>query len=231
MKNIKQFVISDIHGCCKTFKKLLEKIDLQKQDKLYLLGDYIDRGPDSSGVLDFIIELKNLDYSIFPILGNHERNLIETSILYDKKMFRLFVRKLNKSPNILNEFDEIKTQYTEFIKNLPLYYDLDKYFLVHAGINFKSENPMEDKESMLEIRWFAENVPIDFPKTIIHGHNVTNINDIKFAIENKAKVIPLDNGCVYNKTHRVYDYTQLGNLCCLELNSFELILQKNIENE
>jgi len=230
-QKIRKFVIPDIHGCSKTFKKLLEKINLQKDDMLYLLGDYIDRGPDSGGVLDYIIELKNNNYSVFAIQGNHERNLLETHLTYERKMFRLFVQKMNKSHNILDDFDNIKTQYNELIKSLPIYYEVDNYFLVHAGINFKSENPMEDIDGMLNIRFFEEYVPVDFPRTIIHGHNPTYLNDIKLAIEKRAKIIPLDNGCVYSKKHRFYDYTQLGCLCCLELNSWELILQTNCENE
>ena len=42
-----KYAISDIHGCLKSFQALLEKIDLKKEDELFLLGDYIDRGPDS----------------------------------------------------------------------------------------------------------------------------------------------------------------------------------------
>ena len=49
-----KYAISDIHGCLKTFKALLTKLDFSKQDELYLLGDYIDRGPDSKGVIDYI---------------------------------------------------------------------------------------------------------------------------------------------------------------------------------
>jgi len=51
---MKKFAISDIHGCAKTFKALLKKINFSKEDELYLLGDYIDRGPDSKGVIDYI---------------------------------------------------------------------------------------------------------------------------------------------------------------------------------
>lgn len=51
MKN-RSIAIADIHGCYRTFLRLLEQIGLGRQDNLYLLGDYIDRGPDSKGVID-----------------------------------------------------------------------------------------------------------------------------------------------------------------------------------
>ena len=64
--------IADVHGCNRTFGQLLiEKVRLNKIDTLYLLGDFIDRGPDSKGVLDTILELLCDDYDVRPILGNH----------------------------------------------------------------------------------------------------------------------------------------------------------------
>ncbi|NJL76491.1 MAG: hypothetical protein HC892_17235 [Saprospiraceae bacterium] len=50
--------MSDIHGCVKTFKALLQKVEWVATDELYLLGDYVDRGPDSKGVIDYILDLQ-----------------------------------------------------------------------------------------------------------------------------------------------------------------------------
>ncbi|MFT6129303.1 MAG: serine/threonine protein phosphatase 1 [Neolewinella sp.] len=49
-----RYTISDIHGCLKTFRALLDELKLDRNDELFLLGDYIDRGPDSQGVIDLI---------------------------------------------------------------------------------------------------------------------------------------------------------------------------------
>lgn len=55
----RKILVGDIHGCLATFLKLLNKINLNIElDKLYLLGDYVDRGPNSKGVIDEIISLK-----------------------------------------------------------------------------------------------------------------------------------------------------------------------------
>lgn len=52
----RRFAVGDIHGYCKTLRKLLEEVLLLKpDDTLYLLGDYIDRGPESKGVLDRLL--------------------------------------------------------------------------------------------------------------------------------------------------------------------------------
>ena len=55
---MRKIVISDIHGCLNSFKALLYKIVYSKRDELYLLGDFIDRGPDSKGVIDYIWKLQ-----------------------------------------------------------------------------------------------------------------------------------------------------------------------------
>ena len=69
-----RFAISDIHGCAKTFEALLDRIALSTQGELYLLGDYLDRGPDSKGVLDLIFRLQREGYAVHCLRGNHEQD-------------------------------------------------------------------------------------------------------------------------------------------------------------
>jgi len=61
---MRRFAISDIHGCVQTFQDLLLSIKLSEEDELYLLGDYIDRGPDSQGVLDTIFDLWDAGFKV-----------------------------------------------------------------------------------------------------------------------------------------------------------------------
>lgn len=64
------YVMSDIHGCYDEFKALLKKINFKhKKDKLYLVGDLINRGPKSLAVMDYLMDHES---SIFPVLGNHD---------------------------------------------------------------------------------------------------------------------------------------------------------------
>ena len=68
-----RWVIPDIHGYLNTLKSLIEnRISLTKEDTLYFLGDYIDRGPNSKGVIDYIMSLQDQDYDIHCLRGNHE---------------------------------------------------------------------------------------------------------------------------------------------------------------
>lgn len=76
---MKIFCMSDIHGCLEPFLKALEDIDLDSEDsRLVLLGDYIDRGPESLGVLETVMGLQERCGERFIALrGNHEEQLLE----------------------------------------------------------------------------------------------------------------------------------------------------------
>ena len=79
------FAIGDIHGCSNTFKRLLlDKIKIRKSDIIYCLGDYIDRGIDSKGVIDFILELRAEGYTIYTLRGNHEQMMLDAPISKEK---------------------------------------------------------------------------------------------------------------------------------------------------
>src|SRR6056297_3080965 len=68
-----RYAISDIHGCFKTFRRLIESgIKMEKNDQLFLMGDYIDRGPSSKQVLDYILYLMENNYNVVLLRGNHE---------------------------------------------------------------------------------------------------------------------------------------------------------------
>ncbi len=209
----RRLVIPDIHGCLETFEALLSKIQLTENDQLFLLGDYINKGNYSKEVLDLIINLQEKQskkgYQIFPLRGNHEQMMLED----------------DKYENEVTEFDK---KHYDFVSSLPYFYELDNFLLVHAGFNLNDETPFLDTESMLWIRDFSINDATKNSlfknKTIIFGHNPTFLNDILVDIERNAPSICLDNGCVYK--HKWF----LGNLLCLDLDSYEVLIQENVES-
>ena len=100
---------------------------------------------------------------------------------------------------------------------------MEDFIIVHAGLNFDIEDPLSDKEGMLWIR-NQYVVPEKIGnRTMVHGHTPMVLNKIKDEIENNAKDIDLDGGCVYIGTEG------LGNLCALELDSKKLEVQPNID--
>lgn len=209
MEKGKKYIIPDIHGCFKTFQAMLQKIDFQKQDNLFLLGDYMSRGPKSKEVVDLIIQLMNDGYKIYPLKGNHE---VLAQMGYG----------LQKS-NMKKSDGRLMDRYNDFFEGLYYYIELEDTLLVHAGFNFNSDNPFEDIETML---WSKKNFRTINPepyKRIIHGHLINPLDQIQTAIKNREMWIPLDNGC-YQKNRPQY-----GNLCCLEINAFKLTIQGNVD--
>jgi serine/threonine protein phosphatase 1 len=222
----RRLVIPDIHGCPNTFRALIEKITLTTQDQLFLLGDYINKGNNSVGVLDFLLELKEKGYQVFALRGNHEQMLLEKH--HTKyNTIELLLPHLRKNYGIVDTHRKILPKYYEFISNLPYYYELDNYFLVHAGFNLTSKSPFTDFESMLWMRDFTitetAQEEILSNKTVIIGHTPTSLQFIQDDIRIRKSVICLDNGCVFASKWF------LGNLLCLDLDTWELIIQKNID--
>ncbi len=220
----RRLVISDIHGCAKTFEALLGKLNLLRKDQLFLLGDYIDRGPNSSGVLDIIIEYMNNGYNIYPLRGNHEQMVMDKAILDDDRSLITYLEN-NNSTDLLENNRRVKPAYLKFFKKSAFYFELDNFFLVHAGLNFKAKAPFEAYDEMLWIRQFEPDEKVLQGKILIHGHTPYLIEVIKEAVASRSQVIPLDNGCVFYGENKF-----LGNLLCLDLDSFELIIQENLDD-
>src|SRR5215471_3542907 len=67
------FIVGDIHGCSQELEVLVAGLPLHVGDRLVFLGDYIDRGPGSRDVIDFLLQLKTeASYQVTCLKGNHE---------------------------------------------------------------------------------------------------------------------------------------------------------------
>ena len=219
--NGKRFVITDIHGCYKTFRQLLDKIDFTKNDQLFILGDLINRGPYSDKVIDHIKKLIKNDFQIFPLRGNHEQLVLATHRTSPKHL-QNYLKKQN-SYQLLNLDGFLKNKYFNFLKILPYYYKLDNCYLVHAGFNFEGPEPFKDSRSMLWIRNFKADEKILDGKFIVHGHDPKSMEEINRALHFNNPILPLDNSCTQP------DRIGFGNLLCLNLDTKELFVQPNID--
>lgn len=226
----RRLAIGDIHGCYKTFIQLVEqKIGFTKNDALYLLGDYIDRGKNSKLVLDWIINMRSSGYTIYALRGNHEQDLLDLINKYTSRELFWYLRKMKSEDLIENQ--QIAPKYTSLMQQMPYYIELQDYYLVHGGMDFSKPAPLKNTNALLNLRNTVPDEEFLQGKRIIHGHQPTYIDAIKKRVAQRATIIPLDNGAVVTKKHKVYDYTKLGNLCAFNLDSNELIIQKNIEDK
>ena len=216
--NKRLFAIGDIHGCYKAFRTLVEqKIKIKKSDKIILLGDYIDRGPHSKEVIDYIIELQNNGFDIIPLRGNHEAMLLDA---FDKGE-RLSLWIQNGGSETLKSFGisylkDLAPRYLEFFNKLPYYFEFEEYIFVHAGFNDGLNNPFDDKYHMIwKCRERYEHPSLK-DKTIVHGHCPITVTTCNERVLSNNKVINLDTGCVYS------DSDGYGSLSALELYAYSL---------
>jgi serine/threonine protein phosphatase 1 len=242
---VAKYAISDIHGCTATFVALLERIGLTHADELYLLGDYIDRGPNSKGVLDRIARLIEEGYQVSCLMGNHEQMMIWAGAFeelaglgsswkadrYNPGFHNMWLR--NGGGETLASFGvhsakEVPRSYFQFLRKLGYYLEVEGYLLVHAGFDFHAPDPWEDRESMLWIRDWYEWLDRDLlgDRVIVHGHTPIGRKAIEYMLGDLRNfpVLNIDAGCVYANSWN----SDVGWLCAFDLDRLRVIFQKNI---
>ncbi|RNC71367.1 MAG: serine/threonine protein phosphatase [Desulfuromonadales bacterium] len=219
----RRFVVPDIHGCSRTLDRLLtEVIGLTRRDELYLLGDYIDRGPRSREVLDILMGLALKGYRIRPVRGNHEEMFLNSCSDWDS--FRMWM--LNGGRATLDSFGvedarDIPPPYRRFMEEMPCYRVLPDFVLVHASLNFAAPDPFADTEAMLWSRSLEVRKELIGGRRLVGGHTPMTRDEIARGITTDR--IVLDNGCVYLERHG------MGSLAALELDTMTLYFQENID--
>jgi serine/threonine protein phosphatase 1 len=204
-----------------------------RETRFYFVGDFIDRGPASKQVLDYLFELDKKQLIFGAVRGNHEQMFLDT---YENKQPVLgTIWHANNALSTIKSFfnlisidgkvnELIPVNYFRWINALPFYIALEDYLIVHAGINFDSKLPFNDHESMLWIREEAYDNQVCNGKIIIHGHTPIELKQLKESLSDKQrKVINIDTGCVYK------EYLGMGFLSAINLDNLELIYEKNMD--
>ncbi len=167
------YAIGDIHGSLKALKTIFKQGVIQSEDKVVFLGDYIDRGPNSKGVIDWLIDnQKKFDFEF--ILGNHEIMMKAAKLSSDRlKEWLYFGGKQTldsyKIGNELNWFNKVNTAHWDFIDSCLDYLEIGNFIFVHAGLE---KNKDLDKQNKYHLFWkkYEEPEIYDPEKTVICGH-------------------------------------------------------------
>lgn len=166
--------IGDIHGCKEAFETLLEAIGLQFGDTLVTLGDYVDRGPDSKGVLDRLIELdQREDVSLVPILGNHDQMMLEARVGKGNDWLCGYGLPTLESYGLgPKELESIPAEHWAFLERCVDYYETAQHLFVHA--NAYPDQDLADTPVYM-LRWEKirpdSSRAHDSGKTLICGHS------------------------------------------------------------
>ena len=164
--------IGDIHGCANTLDVLLDRVAPAEDDHLIFVGDYIDRGPDSKGVLDTLIDLGSRT-QLVGILGNHEEMMLDVlhhGVAHHSWLQYGGVETLD-SYGFRGDLDFLPPAHQDFLDCLGDYYISGDYFFTHAAYN--PDLPLDEQEIEM-LRWHSLNAGIPAKhvsgRTAIVGH-------------------------------------------------------------
>ncbi|RJU88864.1 MAG: serine/threonine protein phosphatase [Candidatus Poseidoniales archaeon] len=175
------FAVGDVHGHLATFRALLHRLQLGPEDRVVCLGDMIDRGPNSAGVVDLL----RSHNQVVCIKGNHEHMACQ-SVNSDGafEAWSPWMKRGGKSTYgsyiVATEGDlyEARARMRDdfiWLDSLPTQIVLDRHRLVHAGYDPGIPMHMQGEKEMLWIRktWYKHDAPLDAQRSVFFGHTTT----------------------------------------------------------
>ncbi len=202
------YAIGDIHGMCDKLEQLIEKLPLQLGDQLVFIGDYVDRGPDPAGTVEFLIQLQKRQQCTF-LIGNHEAMFLSFLGWTGPRYFGAEAFLENGGDTTLQSYGffdseddfQLSKQHEEFYRNLKLWHVDGEYLFVHAGLS-KEALRLSDVEYALareqprDLLWQrgTADLPHSLGATVVYGH--TPMPDLQVRW-NLPYSIGIDTGCVY----------------------------------
>ena len=187
------YAIGDIHGCLAELEAMLAVIDEDRGEepaKIITIGDYVDRGPDSRGVIHLLDKRRHeqpVNVEHIYITGNHE------DMMLNGKGWHWMQNGGKATVDSYHGQLWYKDEVTmNFLTSLRLYYQFDHYVFVHAGID--PSLPMEEQKSLVLI-WDRDfrfyNDDYEYGYYVTHGHT-----PVQAIYERKAQ-LNIDTGCVF----------------------------------
>jgi serine/threonine protein phosphatase 1 len=183
---MRTLVIGDIHGKLDLLNRLLDKMEYRAgDDRLILIGDLVDRGEDSRGVVTRAIALKReAPNNVIILRGNHEAMMLAALSHPESEQAELWyynggIETLQSYMNDEGEFD-VPEEHWDFLASLPTWYEDDHAIYVHASLpqddegNFAHPGEMSESPELYwsrNRRFFAEYQG----KTVVFGHTITGM--------------------------------------------------------
>lgn len=207
------FAVGDIHGCRQLLEELFSRISPDpQQDTVLILGDFINRGPDSRGTIDLLLQLRERYRNFIILRGNHEQMMLDYLDGRDRDFFLIVGGRetlVSYGVDPLVEVDPnswLPTEHRSLLTDLPTLYENEHGIYVHAGLQPGVHLSQQSTEWLLWVRDEFINSPDDFGKPVVFGH--TPFADPLLT----ANKIGIDTGAVYG-----------GSLSCLVLPDFKFV--------
>ena len=163
--------IGDVHGCVLALAALLDSIAPTSADTIVMLGDLVDRGPDSKGVIDTLIDLSGRT-NLVTIQGNHEEMMLRVLDGENPQSWLQFggIDTL-ESYGFTGDFNVIPASHLKFFEQMRDYFETDRHFFTHGA--YQHDLPLDYQPSEI-LRWHSlrEGLPPphDNGKTCFVGH-------------------------------------------------------------
>lgn len=195
------FAVGDVHGCRTELACLLDALPLADEDRLVFVGDYVDRGPDSAGVLDLLTTLADTRARTTFLRGNHEAMLLgflDRDEVYEEAFLLNGGRATAASYGITGPVTPeglrraIPDAHLAFLRATTLHYRSRRVVCVHAGVRPGIALEDQHPDDLLWIREEFLRAPHGLDATVIFGH--TPHSDVVAHLPGK---IGIDTGCVY----------------------------------
>jgi serine/threonine protein phosphatase 1 len=204
--------LGDIHGCSRALDVLLEAVAPAPADVLIALGDYVDRGPDSRGVLDRMLALQRT-LTLVPLRGNHEEMMLAARDGADRRMWlacggrETLASYGGRSDGWDADFECIPQEHWEFLDRLLDWYETERHFFVHA--NAYPDMDLEEQPGYM-LRWERLDEPVLHcsGKTMVCGHTKQHSGVPLYL----GTAICIDTGA----------YDERGWLTCLDVSSYRI---------
>lgn len=183
--------IGDIHGCSTALRALLDAIQPTPQDTIIGLGDFVDRGPDTRGVLDTMLDLEQR-CQLVALRGNHEIMMMHSFEDYLQAPMWVQCGGLETLDSYGGAPENVPVEHFRFLRNTRRFYETDDYFFVHANYNPRLSLNEQPDELL-----FWEHISRTMPdahrcgKTAVVGHTSQKEGEILDA----GHLICLDTFC------------------------------------
>jgi serine/threonine protein phosphatase 1 len=206
------YAVGDIHGEREMLSELLGKLPLAPGDRVVFMGDYVDRGPDSKGVVDKLIAFSHQHVCEF-LLGNHESMFLDFLGWQGSEYFGGDAFLMNGGDRTLASYDyfrqigpgkpefSLPPGHADFFRRLKLYHREGDYLFLHAGIgrDLLAESDVEwalKRAHTEDLLWdrASTDLPHALGVTIVYGHTPGADFQVRW---NSPFSIGIDTGAVY----------------------------------
>ena len=207
------YAIGDIHGELRKLHRILQLIEaegLSPTDRLVFVGDYVDRGPDSPGVIELLIKLKEQRPNSIFLRGNHDQAMLYARDIYDPKRetkkthedvlwwFNYGGRETIKSYGHTpghgpHWYETVPESHWEFLEQTQMEFRESPYVFVHAGLVPPGKSWNDDEDPRLWIRDAFIDSKANFGGTVVFGHTPQDL----FLPVVMANKVGIDTGAAY----------------------------------